>query len=183
MKIVSNIKDIIRKIIGEVPTKTLIKRGLKVGNNFNRQQGCFIDPTHCFLIEIGNNVTFSIRVTLLAHDASTKIVTGYTKIGKIKIGNNVFIGANSTVLPNINIDDNVVVGANSVITKDIPSNCVVAGNPARVICSLNEFKLRNKLNMENTLVFDKEYRFSKNMDDNKKMELIKAVENNIAFID
>ena len=78
MQVLNNLKDIIRRIIGEVPTKTLIKRGLKVGDNFNRQQGCFIDPTHCFLIEIGNNVTFSIKVTLLAHDASTKMLIGYT---------------------------------------------------------------------------------------------------------
>ena len=85
MGLKNNVKDIIRTIIGEVPTKKLIKRGLKVGGNFNRQQGCFIDPTHCWLIEIGNNVTMSIRVVLMAHDASTKNSLGYTKIGKIKI--------------------------------------------------------------------------------------------------
>jgi maltose O-acetyltransferase len=76
--IVNYLKDIIRRFIGEVPTKVLIKRGLSVGVNFNRQQGCFIDPTHCWLIEIGNNVTMSIKVVLLAHDASSKNLIGYT---------------------------------------------------------------------------------------------------------
>ena len=138
MGLKNDIKDIIRTIIGEVPTKKLIKRGLKVGENFNRQQGCFIDPTHCWLIEIGNNVTMSIRVVLMAHDASTKNSLGYTKIGKIKIKDNVFLGANTIVLPNVTIGENSVIGANSVVTKDVPPNSVVAGNPARIISSIKE---------------------------------------------
>lgn len=183
MSITNNIKDIIRRIIGEVPTKTLVKRGLKVGKNFNRQQGCFIDPTHCFLIEIGNNVTFSIRVTLMAHDASTKKIIGYTKIGKIKIGNNVFVGANSTILPNVTIGDNVVIGANSVITKDIPSNVVVTGNPATIICSVDDFKEKNMERINQTRKFEKDYRFSRKMSEDKKKEIIEAVKDGIAFID
>lgn len=63
----------------EFPTETLIKRGMRVGKDFNRQQGCFLDPTHCFLITIGDDVTMSIRVTVMAHDASTKKTLGYTK--------------------------------------------------------------------------------------------------------
>ena len=55
MTIREKVKDIIKRINGEVPTSTLKKRGMKVGNNFNRQQGCFIDPSHCFLISIGDN--------------------------------------------------------------------------------------------------------------------------------
>ena len=47
------VKTIAKRISGEVPTSTLVKRGLTVGENFTRQQGCYIDPTHCFLIEIG----------------------------------------------------------------------------------------------------------------------------------
>ena len=67
----------------EIPTETLIKRGMRVGKDFNRQQGCFIDPTHCFLITIGDDVTMSIHVTVMAHDASTKKMLGYTKIGQV----------------------------------------------------------------------------------------------------
>lgn len=184
MQVLNNLKDIIRRIIGEVPTKTLIKRGLKVGDNFNRQQGCFIDPTHCFLIEIGNNVTFSIKVTLLAHDASTKMLIGYTKIGKIKIGDNVFIGANATVLPNVTIGNNSIIGANSVVTKDVPDNVVVAGNPAKIICDVDSYRNKNEVKMKSQKkLFGKEYRFTKNMNDNLKKELIRAVENGIAYID
>lgn len=178
------LKDCIRTIIGEVPTKTLIKRGLIVGKNFNRQQGCFIDPTHCWLIEIGNNVTMSIRVTLMAHDASTKNTIGYTRIGKIKIKDNVFIGANSTILPNVTIGENSVIGANSVITKDIPPNSVVAGNPARVISTIKDFEDKNSKIMDlNYNVFTEEYTMRSNMTKEKKQEMKKKLEGGVGFVE
>lgn len=177
------VKNIVKRINGEVLTSTLVKRGMRVGNNFNRQQGSYIDPTHCFLIEIGNNVTFSIRVTVLAHDASTKKSTGYTKIGKAIIGDNVFVGANATILPNVKIGDNSIIGANSVVTKDIPANCVAAGNPVKIICSLEEFLNRNQEKMETAQKFGREYRFSKKITEEKKEEMKCAVKNGMAYID
>lgn len=177
------LKAILKRINGEVPTSTLVARGMKVGENFNRQQGCYIDPTHCFLIEIGNNVTMSIRVTLMAHDAGTKKSIGYTRIGKIHIGHNVFIGANATILPGVCIGDNSVVGANSVVTKDVPENMVVAGNPARVVATLEEFKEKNKKIMQATKVFGPEYRFSKRLTEAQKNEMKEAVSHGSAFID
>lgn len=98
--------------------------GLTVGKNFNIQEGCIIDPGHCWLISIGDHVTLAPRVHILAHDASTKIFLGYTKIGKVNIGNNVFIGSQTTILPNVCIEDNVIIGSNSVVTKDCKSNGV-----------------------------------------------------------
>lgn len=183
MSLKNNLKDLVRRMTGEIPTKTLIKRGLKVGTSFNRQQGCFIDPTHCFLIEIGNNVTMSIRVVLMAHDASTKKALGYTKIGKIKIGDNVFIGANSVVLPNVTIGDNVVIGANSVVTKDVEANTIVAGNPAKIMGTLENFKEKNQLRMDNSKVFDSSYRMNGALTEEGKNEIRKAVEGGIAFIE
>lgn len=66
------LKNFILYFRGEVSTEKLIKMGLKVGENFNRQSGCIIDYAHCWLISIGNNVTLAPRVHILAHDASTK---------------------------------------------------------------------------------------------------------------
>jgi maltose O-acetyltransferase len=177
------VKNAIKMLNGEILTSTLIKRGMKVGKDFVREQGCYIDPTHCFLIQIGDNVTFSIRVTLLAHDASTKKILGFTKIGKIKVGNNVFVGANSTILPNVTIGDNVIIGANSVVVKDVPDNCVVAGNPARMICSLQDFSEKNSDRMNKTRVFSRDYRYSPNLTEDKKEEIKSAVETGIAFIE
>ncbi len=70
-----------------------------------------MDISHCWLISIGNDVTLAPGVRLIAHDASSKKWAGYTKIGLISIGNNVFIGAQSVVLNNVKIGNNVVIGA------------------------------------------------------------------------
>lgn len=177
-------KNLLMLFNREVPTNTLIKRGMKVGENFNRQQGCFIDPTHCYLIEIGNNVTMSIRVTLMAHDASTKKLTGYTKIGHIKIGNNVFIGANTTILPGVTIGDSAVVGAGSVVTHDVAEGVVVAGVPARQIGTAEELAQRAKAEMRaGKNVFDASYRMGRRLTKNKKSEIVAATEAGIAYLD
>jgi maltose O-acetyltransferase len=135
--------SIVRMIRGEVPTDILIKRGMKVGKNFSREGGGRIDTSYCFLIEIGNNVTLAPNVVLLAHDASLKQFLGLSKVGNVRIGNNVFIGANSVVLPNVTIGDNVIIGAGSIVSRDIPSNTIYAGNPARFIRSIDEIKAKN----------------------------------------
>ena len=180
MKITNALKDLVRRLTGEIPTATLVARGMKVGDGFNRQQGCYIDPTHCFLIEIGNNVTFSIRVTVMAHDASTKKILGYTKIGRVTVGDNVFVGANTTILPGVHIGNNVVIGAGSVVTRSIPDNTVAAGNPAKIICSLEEY--RNKWETSER-VFDKSYRFSKTLTSEKIREMRETTSDRISFID
>lgn len=119
------------KLIKEQNLTDLKKQGLTVGRNFSMQKGCIIDGSHCWLIEIGDNVALAPRVHILAHDASTKLALGYTKIGKVKIGNNVFIGANTTILPNVKIGNNVIIGANSLVSRDILDNKVVARKPSK----------------------------------------------------
>lgn len=166
----------------EIPTEILVKRGMKVGKDFNRQQGCFLDPSHCFLISIGDDVTMSIRVTVLAHDASTKKTLGYTKIGQVHIGNHVFIGANTTILPGVTIGDYAVIGAGSVVTRDIPARTVAAGVPAKVICDLDTYveRFRSQMSDENT--FGDDYRMGKGLDREKVDILIKKTDNRIAFL-
>ena len=63
--------------------------------------------------------------------------------GKVVIGDWVYIGNNALVMPGVTIGDHVLVAAGSVVTKSVPANMVVAGNPARVICSLEEYKQKN----------------------------------------
>jgi maltose O-acetyltransferase len=112
--------------------------------------GTVIDSMWPWLISVGDNVTLSSNVTILAHDASTNVVQCGTKLGRVKIGSNVFIGTGSIILCNVTIGDNVVIGAGSVVTKDVLSNTVVYGNPAKPIKDVNEIlkeKVKNNPNL------------------------------------
>ena len=133
------IKKFVYRLRGEYTTEELIEMGMTVGKNFKRLNGVILDPSHCWLIEIGDNVTMAPRVHILCHDASTKQFLEYTKIGRVTIGNNVFIGMNAIITRGVTIGDNVIIGAGSVVTKDCEGDSVYAGNPARKIMSLSEF--------------------------------------------
>lgn len=141
MNFIRLFKDVLR---GQQNIDILKIKGLKVGKNVTIEKGVVIEPSMPWLVEIGNNVTLAPQVYILGHDASTKIPMGVTKVGKVVIGNNVFIGARSIILPNVKIGDNVVVGAGSIITKDIESNSVVVGNPAKKIATLDEYIKKNQ---------------------------------------
>ena len=82
---------------------------------------------------MGNNVTLASGCRLLTHDGSTKKIVGYSKVGRIDIGNDVFIGAASIVLPNVRIGNKVIVGAGSIVTKDIPDNSTVVCSQMRIL--------------------------------------------------
>jgi maltose O-acetyltransferase len=150
---------------------SLIDKGLKIGKNCNIMNGVIIDSSHCWHIEIGNNVTLAPRVHILAHDASTKKHLGFTRIGKVKICDNVFIGAGSIVLPNVNIGTNSIIGAGSVVTRDIPENTVAAGNPATVLRSLDNFLNIHKEQMDRLPCFGDEYTLRKNVSNSMKDEM------------
>lgn len=162
------LKKIIYRIRGEYTIEQLKKMGLRVGKNFDPQIGFELDPSHCWLIDIGDNVTFAPHVQVLAHDASMHNVLGYTKIGCVSIGNGVFIGAGSIVLPNVKIGDNSIIGAGSVVTKDVPSNVVCVGNPARVISTLDEFVDKNRELMKKSLLYQEEYTLRGNISVSKR---------------
>lgn len=106
-----------------------------------------IDHSHSWLIEIGDDVTLAPRVHIVAHDASTKYWTGYTRIGRVTIGSRVFVGAGAIILPGVRIGDDVVVGAGSVVTRNVPSGSVVAGNPARPIGRTDAYIARCRMEL------------------------------------
>jgi maltose O-acetyltransferase len=180
------VKQIIRRILGIQTTdglEVLIMRGLKVGNNFKMMEGCIIDDSHCWHIEIGNDVTLAPRVHILAHDASTKMHLNYTRIKNVNIGNKVFIGAGSIIMPGVKIGDNVIIGAGSIVTKSVPGDSVYAGNPAKFICTADSFLKSAKclMNSDNTFGEDFTLRGNVNSDGKRRMKDI-ATNQGVCFV-
>jgi maltose O-acetyltransferase len=149
--------------------KKLIKRGLKIGKNFKMLPGCIIDPDHCWLIEIGDNVTLAPNVHILAHDTSTKEFLGYTKISSVTIRDRVFIGAGTIVLPGVVIENNVIVAAGSVVSKRLEKNSVYGGVPAKRLCSLDDYLDKTRKNFNKDNLFNEKFTLRKNINQNDKI--------------
>lgn len=104
-------------------------------------------PLYPELISIGNNVRLASNVTFITHDMIHAMLnnwsgggTAYREyMGCIRIDDNVFIGANSTILSNVHIESNVIIGACSLVNKNLESGFVYGGIPAKKICTIHEF--------------------------------------------
>lgn len=159
----------------------LIKNGLTLGRNVEIIDEFFFDPSHCFLISIGDNCTICPNVRLIAHDASTKKFLGYTKIGKINILERCFIGDSVIVLPNVTIGPDAIVGAGSTVTKDIPPNSVAAGNPAKVIATLDEYLEKIRALSADKGVFGEDYLIN-NLNLKKRLDMLENIGDSFGFI-
>jgi acetyltransferase-like isoleucine patch superfamily enzyme len=147
--------------------KYLRRQGMKIGQN------CLIITmsfsTEPFLIEIGNHVAIAGGTDLITHDGAIwcfrEELINADIFGKIKIGNNVFIGSNCTILPNTMIGDNCIVGAGSVVRGKFPDNSVIIGNPAKILIKMDIQKI---LYVNNPGLLK-----TKNLTDAKKNKIIK----------
>jgi acetyltransferase-like isoleucine patch superfamily enzyme len=132
-KLKSNIGKMIRKLLNY----KYQLMGIKIGNNCFISTGAWLDDRRGKII-IGNNVSITRGAKILSHDQTTirlkkKILTEVIT----QLDNSVFIGMNAIVLAGIHIHENSIIGAGCVVTKNIPPNCVVVGNPMRIIKKYN----------------------------------------------
>lgn len=126
--------------------------GMVIGENtvIYSPNYCVIDQTRPWMIEIGDNVSITTGVTILTHGYDWSVFKGmYGDVlgsaGRVKIGDNVFIGMNATILKGVTIGNNVVIGANSLINKDVPDNSVIVGNPQRVVCDIDSYLEKRRM--------------------------------------
>lgn len=152
-----------------------ISNGLKMGKDCHVMGECIIDPGHCWLISIGDRVTLAPRVHILAHDASTKRELGYTRLGCVSIGDDVFIGAGSIVLPGVCIGNKVVIGAGSVVSCSIPDNSIAVGNPARVVGTYDAFIERRTQEKNEYPCFDFTFTIG-NITEDKRDEMLRLIQ-------
>jgi acetyltransferase-like isoleucine patch superfamily enzyme len=123
-------------LISEV-TKGETEPKYKIGNvKYNNSH---IDTLVPQLIEIGDNFVSAPGSIILAHDASLFRHTGYYRVERTVIGNDVFLGANAVILPGIKVGDGSIIGAGAVVTRNVEPYTVVAGNPAKFVCSVDEY--------------------------------------------
>ncbi len=132
------------------------KKGAKIGENcdINKNFSIVAEP---YLVKIGNNVRITSGVKFITHDGGIIVarrseecqsicenIKNADIFGKIEVGNNVHIGVNAIVMPDVVIGDNVIIGAGAIVTKNVPSNSIALGVPARVIKSLTQYVEDNK---------------------------------------
>jgi len=124
--------------------RSAVRQGLRMGENV-RIMGKPRFGSEPYLISIGNNVTISHDVAFLTHDGATWVFRrqpeyrGLMRFGRIDIEDDCFIGARAILMPGIRIGRRAIVGAGAVVTRSVPPNTVVAGVPARPICSTDEY--------------------------------------------
>lgn len=143
--------------MGRISSKEFVEdlrsKGIKIGEGtvFFNPSSVTIDVTRPYLLEIGKYTKITQGTIILTHDYSLSVLRrvygewlGEGK--KTYIGDIVFIGMNSIILMGTHIGNNVIVGAGSVVRGNIPDNVVIAGNPAKVVCTLEEHYKKRKEN-------------------------------------
>lgn len=157
------------KIISPVKHARMI--GVNLGSN------CLIYrsvewPSEPFLLTIGNNVRLTRGVSIHTHGGGNVVrrkVPDFDIFGKVVIKDWAYIGAHAQIMPGVTIGEGVLVAAGSVVTKSVPDGMVVGGNPARILCSVDEYLERNiQYNMH-----------TKGLDEKEKKQRLLTIDENL----
>lgn len=157
--------DYFKKLIKSfyyIKIKKMTPREMKI--NYYRKLGmtigeeCYlftdkIETAEPYLVSLGNHVTIANDVLFATHDASANLYLENVSdiYGRINIGNYVFIGMGTIILPGVTIADHIIIGAGSVVTKSfLEPGVVIAGNPAKIIGNIEKLKRENEHRKLNT---------------------------------
>jgi acetyltransferase-like isoleucine patch superfamily enzyme len=140
---IESLKNLIQKRFNS-PVTYWRSKGVKIGNCCSLGSSNFGGEP--FLITIGNHVQITDNVRFFTHGGGWVFrneIPDFDIFGKIVIKDNVYIGSGAYIMPGVTIDSNVIVAARSVVTKSVPAGVIIAGNPARIIGTIEDFKNRN----------------------------------------
>ena len=154
LRAASAIRDHLAVMRREARWAKLRGMGMFIGDNVWLPDSTVIDTSHCFLISIGNHCGFGEECVLLAHDAQMDEYLDAARLGRVVIHESCHLGARTIVLPGVTIGPRTIVGAGSVVTRPLPPDTVCAGNPARVICSLEEYLEKHRGRIASARTFD-----------------------------
>lgn len=157
------------KLLKKILSPELYARniGVNIGkNNFIPDKNCW--SSEPYLITIGNHCQITMGVRLFTHGGGNtvrKTNPNFDVFGKIVVGDWVYIGTNSLIMPGVTIGDGALIAAGSVVTKSVPPGVVVGGNPARIISTIEDYIKKNeRFNLN-----------SKKLSPEKKRSLLRSV--------
>ncbi len=153
--ILDKIKRAVLKLYNRSSSKAFVsflrKKGVVIGDRvvFRDPWNTSIDLTRPCLIEIGSDVDINENFSIMTHDFTSFVFKNLyqdfvASSGGVKLGNNIYIARNVTILKGVTIGNNCIIGAGSIITKTIPDNSVACGVPCRVISSIEDYYNKRK---------------------------------------
>ena len=134
------VRSVIAGLIQRFRNRLARIKGYNIHRTVILERNLHLDRLYAAGIHVDEYCLIASGVTILSHD-HCKRIDGQPLLLDTYIGKRCFIAVNATILPGVHIGDEVIVGAGSVVTRDVPSNVIVAGNPAKIIrenISLNE---------------------------------------------
>ena len=144
MRIFRKLKSVYKKTLWSFE-KQARYAGVKIGKgNFISSAFWSSEP---YLISIGNYCQITAGVRIHTHGGGNfvrSIIPAFDCFGKVSIGDYVYIGTGAQIMPGVTIGNNVLIAAGSIVTKSVPDNVVVGGNPARIICTIDEYIKKNE---------------------------------------
>jgi len=156
--------------------------GMHIGKDVCLPASTWIDSTHCYLVSIGDHSGFGDGCLILTHDAQMDEYLDAARVGRVVIHPSCHIGTRTIILAGVEIGPRTIVGAGSVVTKSLPPDTVCAGNPAKVVCTLDEYLEKHRARLAKLPKFDFQTHGIAGLSPEARTELIAATLNGSAYI-
>jgi maltose O-acetyltransferase len=132
------------RVRGQLDRNRLVAQGLELGRDVYIAPTAYLDAGQPWLIQIADESVIGPWAIVLAHDASTRLHTGHTLVGRVTIGRRVYVGHGAIIMPGSTIGDEAVIEPGAVVRGDVPARSVAVGNPAKVVSDTDSFVARHR---------------------------------------